>query len=88
MYCACYTIKIIDHEDFSDNEHSITFLFGSLNCISHHIDITNDNINEATEQVFVIQLSLIRCIDPNKIHISRSTSLGVIIDDDRELFLK
>lgn len=55
-----------------------------MNCLSHLISITNDNINEATEQVFIIQLTLARSIDPGKVNISRSTSLGIIIDDDRE----
>ena len=64
----------------------LTFLYyyGSVNCLSHHITITDDDINEATEQLFIIQLTLVRSHFPDMINISRSFSLGIIIDDDRE----
>ena len=76
--------NIIDQDDFSGTEHSLTFFYGSVNCLSHHIDITDDNINEATEQVFIIQLMLVRSVDPDKVNVSQEISLGIITDDDRE----
>ena len=77
-------IIILDQDDFFDTEQMLTFFSGSVNCLSHYIDINNDDINEATEQVFIIQLTLVRSVDPSKVNISQGISHGVIIDDDRE----
>ena len=47
--------------------------------------ISNDNINEASEEIFVIELTLESSRNPNMIILSRNASLGIIIDDDRKL---
>lgn len=50
------------------------------------IAITNDNINEAIEQVFVVRLVLINSNNPGSINLTaQSTSLCRIIDDDSKL---
>ena len=78
-------ITILDQDDFSDTEQTLTFISGSVNCLSHYIEITDDDVNEATEQVFIIHLTLVRSVEPDKINISQDISQGVIIDDDRKL---
>lgn len=59
--------------------------YGTINCLHSHIMISNDNINEANEEVFVIELKLDYSLDPSSIILTRNASLGVIIDDDRKL---
>ena len=61
------------------------YFYGSVNCHPLYITILNDDINEANEQVFVIQLTLIYSLNSNLITLSRNVSLGIIIDDDRKL---
>ena len=82
-----YTTKsyaiIIGPQDFDGRQHSLRF-YGSRNCHHCHINITNDNINEANE-VFIIQLTLANSLNPNLITLSRNTSIGVIADDDCKL---
>lgn len=49
------------------------------------ISIIDDVINEALEQSFVVQLSLVSSLNPAGVDISvRPTSLGRIIDNDRK----
>lgn len=61
------------------------YFYGSINCRHSHITIANDDINEASEEVFVIQLTLGYSLNPTLITLSRNTSLGIIIDDDCKL---
>ena len=50
------------------------------------IPITNDDVNEAIEQVFVVHLILVNSSNPGSIDLTaRSTSLCRIIDDDSKL---
>lgn len=74
----------IDQEDFNGTVGLVTFHPGSIDCVSHPIIISNDDINEATEQVFIIRLTLARSQNPDMVNLSQSISLGIIIDDDRK----
>ena len=47
------------------------------------VPITNDKVNEAIEQVFVVHLILINSSNPGSINLTRqSTSLCRVVDDD------
>ena len=47
--------------------------------------VTDDQINEADEQFFIVQLILVEATNKDQIQIGRSFSECVIIDNDREL---
>ena len=54
-----------------------------VNDVAAPIAIVNDLINEATEQVFVVQLQLISSVNPGSVDLTtRQASLCRIIDDD------
>ena len=76
----------IGQDDFGSCQQPLSF-YGSINCLHCHIKISNDDINEAAEEVFVIQLTLDYSLNPNLVNLSRNASLGIIIDDDRKLIL-
>ena len=49
------------------------------------IFVTDDAINEATEQVFVVELILVDSLNPATVNLTtRPSSLCRIIDDDRK----
>ena len=49
------------------------------------VPVINDDINEANEQLFVVQLALVSSVNPHMVRVlSRSASLCRIIDDDRK----
>lgn len=73
----------IGQQDFDSEPHTVRFY--NSDCRHAHIDITNDDINEANEEVFIVQLTLDYSLNPNLITLSRNSSLGIIIDDDRKL---
>ena len=52
--------------------------------LSAPVPIVDDHINEATEQVFVVQLRLISSMNTSSVNVitTRQTSLCRIIDDD------
>ena len=63
-----------------DESETVTF-----NDVNVPIAIVNDLINEAIEQVFVVQLQLISSVNPGSIDLTtRQASLCRIIDDDRK----
>lgn len=81
-----FHIMITDLNDFSNEEKNLLFFPHHLfSCNSQYIDIKNDSVNEATEQLFAIQLSLVSGQNPSLIVLSRNVSIGIIIDDDRKL---
>lgn len=50
------------------------------------IPIVDDLVDEATEQVFVVQLHLVNSINPSLVHLTRRPSaLCRIVDNDRKL---
>ena len=56
---------------------------GNVNNMAAPIAIVDDFINEATEQVFVVQLQLNSSVNPDSIDLTtRQASLCRIIDDD------
>ena len=79
-----YNFLFIGQQDFDSRRQYLSF-YRSVNCRQCHIRISNDDINEASEQVFVIQLTLVYSRNSNLITLSRNVSLGIIIDDDRKL---
>ena len=74
--------------DFSNT--NITLVFepdedDEINEKSTPIFVTNDTINEATEQVFVAELILVRSVDPATVDLTiRPSTLCRIIDNDRK----
>ena len=73
------------------NNSAITLIFEPddedlvVNDMSAPVPVTDDAINEATEQVFVIELMLVSSLDPNTIDLTvRNSSLCRIIDNDRK----
>jgi hypothetical protein len=77
-------VAMIGPQDFDGQQHSVRFS-GSRNCHHCHINVTNDDINEASEELFIVQLSLAHSLNPNLITLSRNASIGIIDDDDRKL---
>ena len=81
-------IPSIDLADF--NNTNITLVFepdedSEINEKSAPIFITDDAINEATEQVFVAELILLSSLDPATVDLSiRPSTLCRIIDNDRK----
>ena len=75
-----------DLEDFINTVINITFNPDEgNNNILVTVPIINDDINEAVEQVFVIQLALVSSVNPHMVRfLSRAASLCRIIDDDRK----
>ena len=71
------------------NNTNITLVFepdedGEINELSARIFITDDAINEATEQVFVAELILVSSLDPATVDLTiRTSTLCSIIDNDR-----
>lgn len=49
------------------------------------IALTNDDINEADEQVFIIYLEIINSTNPSLVRTGRNVSRGRIVDDDSKL---
>lgn len=72
-------------QDFDNREHSLRFYESGNICLHCHINITNDDINEASEEMFIFQLTLAHSLNPNLITLSRNASIGIIEDDDRKL---
>ena len=72
------------------NNTNITVIFepdedAEVNETSASIFVTDDAINEATEQVFVAELMLVSSFDPTTIDLSvRPSTLCRIIDNDRK----
>ena len=77
-----------DLNDF--NNSAITLIFepdenDEVNEMNAPVPVTDDAINEATEQVFVVELMLVSSLDPNTIDLTvRNSSLCRIIDNDRK----
>ena len=75
-------------DDFNNTVLTVTFEADEDSEISElraPILTLDDVINEANEQVLVIQLSLVSSLNPAGVDIStRSASLGRIIDNDRK----
>ena len=72
------------------NNTNITLIFepdedAEVNELSAPIFVIDDAINEATEQVFIVELVLVSSVDPATVDLTtRPSSLCRIIDDDRE----
>ena len=76
-----------DLNDFDDTVLTITFLADEdapVNDIPLSIPITDDAINEANEQDFVVILNLTESVNPALISLPRTSSLCRIIDNDRK----
>lgn len=72
-------------QDFDSREHLLQFPGSRSYCLRCRINITNDDINEASEELFIFQLTLAQSLNPNLITLSRNASIGIIEDDDRKL---
>ncbi len=55
-----------------------------MNDIPSPVPIVDDEINEALEELFVVNLALVDSVNPAGTDISRSVSLCRISDDDRK----
>ena len=78
-----------DVADFSNTTIIITFdpdedRGRNNNELSVPIPIFDDSIDEANEQVFIVQLKVVGGANVNSVTISRQVSLCRIIDDDRK----
>ena len=76
-----------DLNDFDDTVLTVTFLADEdnpTNDILLRIPITDDAINEANEQDFVVTLNLTDSMNPHLTTLSRISSLCRIIDNDRK----
>ena len=79
------TYTYLDWNDF--NNTSITIFFepdedAEVMEMRAPIFVTDDDINEAREQVFVVELQLVDSLDPTSIGLTTPSSLCKIIDHD------
>ena len=82
-----WTSTLADLDDFDNTILSITFQADEdnpINDIPLTIPITNDAINEAIEQDFVVILNLTDSVNPDMTDLARISSLCRIIDNDRK----
>ena len=76
-----------DLNDFDDTVLTLTLPADESNPTSDfplRIPITDDAINEANEQIFVVILNLTDSVNPDLITLTRVSSLCRIIDNDRK----
>ena len=76
-----------DLVDFNNTVIRITFFPDEnvFNDVNVPIAIVDDPVNEATEQVFIVQLQLISSVNPGLVDLTtRQASLCRIVDDDRK----
>ena len=76
-----------DKNDFNATALNVTFPADEAMNIAdvlETIPIVDDKINESHEQVFVIALEVLEAVNSDLITITRSNSLGRIIDNDGE----
>ena len=74
-----------DLNDFSNAAINITFypdVDSRLNELEVPIPIFDDDVDEADEQIFVVELRLVSAVNADAISISRETSLCRIVDND------
>jgi hypothetical protein len=89
---SCYSSYLwspfyADLNDFDDTVLTITFQADEnnpINDIRLSIPVTDDAVNEANEQDFVVILSLIDSVDPDLTNLPRVSSICRIIDNDRK----
>ncbi len=80
-----YTISAEQNQDFNSSVISVTFqsdeLGPQINDVPAPVQIFDDDIDEAQEEVFFIDLTLNSSIN-NNVQISRQNSLCIISDND------
>lgn len=79
-----------DSADFSNATITITFQPDGdkvINQLDVPVPIIDDTINEANEQVFVVELRLVSSENPSSVTIARQTSLCRIIDNDCKIMM-
>ncbi|MCG8622067.1 MAG: hypothetical protein MJE68_08760 [Proteobacteria bacterium] len=87
MFHRLHFLLHADLNDFNDTVLTITFLADEdnpVNDIPLSIPITDDAINEANEQDFVVILNLTDSVNPALINLPRTSTLCRIIDNDRK----
>ena len=81
-----------DREDFSSDVIMVTFQADEtgtqMNDMAAPINISDDELNEALEEVFIVVLTLQSSTDPGSVIITRVSSLCRIIDNDGSCVLK
>ena len=89
MHCIFLSLPT-DNQDFDTTVLTVTFPADELEpapitSISVPINITDDDINEAEEQLFVVHLTIVEANDLSLIdNEDRNVSIGSIIDNDRK----
>ena len=49
------------------------------------VAVVDDDINERLEQLFLIVVEVVEALNPSTIDITRNTTIGIIVDNDRKL---
>ena len=52
---------------------------------SIRVAVVDDDINERFEQIFLIKVEVVEAKNPSTIDITRDTTIGIIVDNDRKL---
>ncbi len=90
MELNCILFKASERKDFNNSVLTVIFeadeIGDAINDVSVPVGIFDDEIDEAKEEVFVVDLTLGSAIN-NQITISRRSSLCRIYDDDGEYYL-
>ena len=77
-----------DFADFDNTTLTVTFQSDEddpVNELSVPVAIVDDDVDEASEQDFVVVLKLSESINPERISLGRNVSLCRITDDDSKL---
>ena len=89
---ALYSIiiySLADTNDFNSSPISVVFEADEGEQVTYtktvSLSITDDDINEATEQYFVVTMDIARAENRSAITTTRESSLCVIVDNDRKL---
>lgn len=83
---------LADTNDFNSSPLSVVFEVDEGKQITYkeivNLSITDDDVNEATEQYFVVTMDTARAENRSAIMIATESSLCVIVDNDRKLIIQ
>ena len=86
-----YKLYCVVDADFNNTCFNITFpadersgtVINSIDSV--RFAVVDDDINERFEQLFLIVVEVVKALNPSTIDITRNTTIGIIVDNDRKL---
>ena len=91
LFLSVLFYSLVDTNDFNSSLISVVFEADEGEQVTYtrtvNISITDDDINEATDQYFVVTMDIAKAENRSMIMTTRESSLCVIFDNDRKLIL-